>query len=141
MKKLFAGMMAVGFLLAGQSAYVFAEDDRNCGDFSSKEEVMAFWYENGYSANNDPHDLDRDNDGLPCETNKGEYDAYVASREEEKDEGAAADSPAGTDSESTQTEGEALPDTATDNVTMMAVGAALAAAGGILALRKTKSKA
>ncbi len=139
MKKLFAGMMALGFLLAGQSAYVFAEDDRNCGDFSSKEEVMAFWYENGYSADNDPHDLDRDNDGLPCETSKGEYDAYVASREEDKDEGAAAES--GSDPEATQTEGEALPDTATDNVALMAFGAALAAAGGILALRKTKSKA
>ena len=141
MKKLFAGVMALGFLLAGQSTFVFAEDDRNCGDFSNKEEVMAFWYENGYDANNDPHDLDRDNDGLPCETSKGEYDAYVASREDKDDEAGATDSQSGSDSEDNQTEGEALPDTATDNIGMMALGAALAAAGGILALRKTKSKA
>ena len=141
MKKLFAGMMALGFLLAGQSTFVFAEDDRNCDDFSNKEEVMAFWYENGYNANNDPHDLDRDNDGLPCETSKGEYDAYVASREAKDDEADATDSQSGSDSEEKQTEGEALPDTATDNIGMMTLGAALAAAGGILALRKTKSKA
>ena len=141
MKKLFAGMMALGFLLAGQSTFVFAEDDRNCDDFSNKEEVMAFWYENGYDANNDPHDLDRDNDGLPCETSKGEYDAYVASREDKDDEAGATDSQSGSDSEENQTEGEALPDTATDNIGMMTLGAALAAAGGILALRKTKSKA
>ena len=141
MKKLFAGMMALGFLLAGQSTFVFAEDDRNCDDFSNKEEVMAFWYENGYDANNDPHDLDRDNDGLPCETSKGEYDAYVASREDKDDEAGATDSQGGSDSEENQTEGEALPDTATDNIGMMTLGAALAAAGGILALRKTKSKA
>ena len=141
MKKLFAGVMALGFLLAGQSTFVFAEDDRNCDDFSNKEEVMAFWYENGYNANNDPHDLDRDNDGLPCETSKGEYDAYVASREDKDDEAGATDSQSGSDSEENQTEGEALPDTATDNIGMMTLGAALAAAGGILALRKTKSKA
>jgi len=141
MKKLFAGVMALGFLLAGQSTFVFAEDDRNCDDFSNKEEVMAFWYENGYNADNDPHDLDRDNDGLPCETSKGEYDAYVASREDKDDEAGATDSQAGSDSEEKQAEGEALPDTATDNIGMMTLGAALAAAGGILALRKTKSKA
>ncbi len=141
MKKLFAGIMALGFLLAGQSAYVFAEDDRNCDDFSNKEEVMAFWYENGYNASNDPHDLDRDNDGLPCETSKGEYDAYVASREEENNEGTADDTQSGSDSEGEQTEGEALPDTASNNFTMIALGAGLAAAGGILTLRKTKSKA
>lgn len=141
MKKLFAGIMALGFLLAGQSAYVLAEDDRDCGDFSNKEEVMAFWYDNGFSASNDPHDLDRDNDGLPCETTKGEYDAYVASREEEKDEGTADDTQSDSDSEGNQTEGEALPDTASNDFTMMALGAGLAAAGGILALRKTKSKA
>ena len=141
MKKLFAGIMALGFLLAGQSAYVLAEDDRDCGDFSNKEEVMAFWYDNGFSASNDPHDLDRDNDGLPCETTKGEYDAYVASREEEKDEGTADDTQSGSGSEGNQTEGEALPDTASNDFTMMALGAGLAAAGGILALRKTKPKA
>ncbi len=31
---------------------------------------MEFWHSNGYSATNDPHDLDRDNDGLPCEVKK-----------------------------------------------------------------------
>ncbi|MGN1400424.1 MAG: excalibur calcium-binding domain-containing protein [Bacillus sp. (in: firmicutes)] len=143
MRKWFAGICALGFLLAGQSAYVFAEEDRNCGDFSSKEEVMEFWYENGYSADNDPHDLDRDSDGLPCETSQSEYNAYVASKEDESNDEPASDSNSGTGSDqgAGNTEGEVLPDTATDNVSMIAIGAMIAAAGGILVLRKNKSKA
>ncbi|MDQ0427723.1 outer membrane biosynthesis protein TonB [Planomicrobium stackebrandtii] len=50
-----------------------ANSDKECGDFSTTEEVLAFWYENGYSADNDPHDLDVDNDGLPCEVSQSEY--------------------------------------------------------------------
>ena len=52
-----------------------ANSDKECGDFSTTEEVLVFWYENSYSAENDPHDLDVDNDGLPCEASQSEYDS------------------------------------------------------------------
>jgi glucan-binding YG repeat protein len=54
--------------------------DKDCKDFSSKQEVMEFWYSNGYSASYDPHRLDGDNDGLPCEVSAGEYNQFVASK-------------------------------------------------------------
>lgn len=44
---------------------------------------MEFWHSNGYSATNDPHDLDRDNDGLPCEV-KRDYDQFLASKQPTK---------------------------------------------------------
>ncbi len=34
--------------------------------------------------NYDAHDLDRDNDGLPCEVKKGDYDQFVASKQTTK---------------------------------------------------------
>ncbi|MCA9372703.1 thermonuclease family protein [Candidatus Woesebacteria bacterium] len=42
--------------------------DYDCGDFSSKSEVMQFWNTCGFSASYDPHRLDGDNDGDPCES-------------------------------------------------------------------------
>ena len=54
-----------------------ANSDRDCSDFSNHDEVIAFWYESGYSAENDSHELDRDGDGLPCEVSEAEYDSYV----------------------------------------------------------------
>lgn len=39
-----------------------------CADFDSHEEVLEYWYSNGYSADNDPHDLDEDANGIPCDS-------------------------------------------------------------------------
>jgi glucan-binding YG repeat protein len=39
--------------------------------------VMDFWYLNGYSATNDPHNLDDDNDGYPCNVSKAQYDFFL----------------------------------------------------------------
>ncbi len=39
-----------------------------CADFDSHEEVFEYWYSNGYSADNDPHDLDEDANGIPCDS-------------------------------------------------------------------------
>lgn len=74
MKKLLASATAFTLLTVGYSSAAFAEknpNDKDCGHFKNKQEVMEFWHSNGYSATNDPHDLDRDNDGLPCEVKKG----------------------------------------------------------------------
>ncbi|MCA1321578.1 excalibur calcium-binding domain-containing protein [Bacillus tianshenii] len=80
MKKLLVGVITGFLLLQVLPVKGLAFVDKNCSDFSSKQAVMDFWYANGYSATYDPHGLDRDNDGLPCEVSKGEYDSYVQSK-------------------------------------------------------------
>ncbi|WP_142828401.1 excalibur calcium-binding domain-containing protein [Planococcus soli] len=130
MKKKLVGIAFGSFLLLGSALNVGAvENDRNCDDFSSHEEVMAFWYENGYSAENDPHDLDRDNDGLACEVSQSEYDSYVANQE-------ADDSSDETVAEDETEEGAALPNTASNGPLMMLFGAGLAGAGSLLLFRR-----
>ncbi|WP_079477000.1 thermonuclease family protein [Marinococcus halophilus] len=42
--------------------------DMDCADFSSQSEVEEFWDDNDYGANNDPHNLDGESDGDPCES-------------------------------------------------------------------------
>ena len=39
--------------------------DRDCGDFSTHDEAQAFFQKQGPG---DPHNLDRDADGIACET-------------------------------------------------------------------------
>jgi hypothetical protein len=41
--------------------------DRDCGDFGSQAEAQRFFITNG-GPSSDPHKLDRDNDGIACET-------------------------------------------------------------------------
>ncbi len=87
MKKLLVSATAFTLLTVGYSSSAFAAknpNDKNCGHFKNKQEVMEFWHSNGYSATNDPHDLDRDNDGLPCEVKKGDYDQFIASKQTDK---------------------------------------------------------
>lgn len=82
MKKKLTGIVACMFLLTGFStASAAPADDRDCTDFASNQEVMEFWTNNNYSAANDPHDLDRDKDGLACEVSQSEYDRFLESQE------------------------------------------------------------
>jgi glucan-binding YG repeat protein len=81
MRSLLFSISAVFVLLFGFSTNANAiSGDKDCGDFSSKQAVMDFWYNYGYSASYDPHDLDRDNDGYPCEVSKGDYDNYLSNK-------------------------------------------------------------
>jgi hypothetical protein len=41
--------------------------DRDCKDFATQQKAQAFWDRKGYSSSNDPHGLDADGDGKPCE--------------------------------------------------------------------------
>lgn len=141
MKKGIAGIFMGSLLVMGASLNVAADehDDKNCDDFSSHEEVMEFWYTNGYSAENDPHDLDRDNDGLACEVSQSEYDDYVASQE-----AAGSDDEASGDQEEAveeEAEGAALPDTASNGPLMMLFGAGIAGAGSLLLFRRKNQTA
>lgn len=44
-----------------------ASGDYDCSDFSSHSEAQDFFEENG-GPGSDPHNLDRDGDGIACET-------------------------------------------------------------------------
>ncbi|MFC5679272.1 thermonuclease family protein [Aeromicrobium endophyticum] len=60
------GIVLVGAsLLAATPARAFI--DKDCGDFATQAEAQAFFIENGGPAL-DPHALDREHDGLACET-------------------------------------------------------------------------
>lgn len=120
MKRWFTAVLAFAFLVVGYSAGTQAAVvDHNCPDFSSHQAVMDYWYSHGYSATNDPERLDGDNDGLPCEVTKGEYDAFIKSK---------------------QSTGGTLPKTATNNVSMIVLGTGVAALGLVLVLRRKHVK-
>ncbi|MED2869075.1 excalibur calcium-binding domain-containing protein [Bacillus thuringiensis] len=175
MKKLLASATAVTLLTVGYSSAAFAEknpNDKDCGHFKNKQEVMEFWHSNGYSATNDPHDLDRDNDGLPCEVKKGDYDQFVARKQTTKKDETKPQEPVkqedtkkepvkqentqqnnqATNNKQEQTkqtavknetkkQGEKLPNTASNGVTMMLASAALVLAGSVLVFRRKKTNA
>lgn len=141
MKKGITGIFMGSLLFIGASLNVAADNhvDKDCGDFANHDEVMEFWYTNGYSAENDPHDLDRDNDGLACEVSQSEYDDYVASQEAAgSDDEAAEDQDEAVEAEG---EGAALPDTASNGPLMMLFGAGIAGAGSLLLFRRKKQTA
>ncbi len=142
MKKKFVGVVFGSFLVLGSALNVGAvENDKDCGDFSSHEEVMAFWYENGFDANNDPHDLDRDNDGLACEVSQSEYDSYVANQQSDDSSNEAAGEEETATEEDESEEGAALPNTASNGPLMMLLGAGLAGAGSLLLFRRKNQNA
>ena len=137
MKKSIAGILTCSFLVMGSAATAGASnhDDRDCGDFANHEEVLDFWVSNGYSAENDPHRLDADSDGLACEVSQSDYDNYVSTQ-------GTGDSSEGTTEEQEDTEeGAALPNTASNNPLMMTLGAGIAGMGSLLLFRRKKQTA
>ncbi|WP_396653865.1 excalibur calcium-binding domain-containing protein [Metabacillus litoralis] len=79
MLKKFITLTVLSFGILFSGFQVTHAQDMNCTDFTNDPQgLMDFWHSNGYSATNDPHDLDRDNDGLPCEVSQADYDEYVA---------------------------------------------------------------
>ncbi|XKE95505.1 excalibur calcium-binding domain-containing protein [Metaplanococcus flavidus] len=144
MKKSLAGILTGSLLFIGTTFSVAADEhnDKDCGDFADHNEVMAFWYENGYSADNDPHRLDADNDGLACEVTQSEYDNYVASQEgDDSSESVTEEDQDESASESESEEGAALPDTASNGPLMMLFGAGVAGAGSLLLFRRKNKTA
>lgn len=49
-----------------ENPYTFTTTDFDCADFATQYEAQLFYEANGSS---DPHDLDRDNDGMACDWN------------------------------------------------------------------------
>lgn len=93
------------------------------------------------TAQNDPHDLDRDDDGLACEVSQSEYDSYVANQEaDNSSDETVAEEEAATEEDETE-EGAALPNTASNGPLMMLFGAGLAGAGSLLLFRRKNQNA
>lgn len=125
-------VLTLGILFSGFQ--VTHAQDMNCGDFANSQEVIEFWYGNGYSATNDPHDLDRDNDGLPCEVSQADYDEFVA--DQQANEGANETNEGETPQIGEGLQGGTLPETATNNPIMMALGIMTVAVGALFLLLK-----
>lgn len=128
LQKMLLGSSIALLLVTGTSISTQAAvNDKDCGDFFSHQEVMEFWYANGFSAEYDPHRLDGDADGLACEVSQSQYNSFLASKK-------------ANDSASNAT-GKELPDTATNNPLMMLFGAGVAGLGSLLLFRRKSQQA
>ncbi len=165
MKKKLTGLITCTFLFTGFStASAETKDVKNCIDFAdNQQELMQFWYTNGYSASNDPHNLDGDRDGLPCEVPQSEYDSFVESQESSSSQTVTNESSSTTvtnntnntavTSETNQTEtssttatsqtgqGEQMPDTASNGLLFTLLSAGLVMAGSFLLYCSKKNHA
>lgn len=163
LKKWIMGLSSVAVISLGSAGVAQAShggETINCSDFSSGEEVWEFWDEHGYDKNNDPEGLDRDSDGLPCESLTEEIkDRFVDTEDNSEpvvEEDSSTDSDSSTTEETTDTEepaeetaastssseedsteeGGALPETATANPMMALFGVLAAGAGAALLIRR-----
>lgn len=100
----------------------FTDSDKDCSDFANSHELMAFFHENGYNAANDPHELDRDSDGLPCEITQSEYDSFVSNQGNQE-------VPVQEEDATSETEVESAPETVPSNNISYDNCAAVRAAG------------
>ncbi|ETP69455.1 LPXTG cell wall anchor domain-containing protein [Planococcus glaciei] len=126
---------SLALLLVTGTPFVTQADinDKDCGDFSSQQEVMEFWYANGFNATNDPHRLDGDDDGLACEVSQSEYNNFLVSKKANE---------SSTDIAKVEVvDGEKLPDTASNNPLMMLFGAGIAGLGSLLLFRRKSQQA
>ena len=63
--KFIIGTTLAAALLLVSSTFSFAQRDMDCSDFRSWREAQDFYERSGPG---DPHGLDRDNDGIACES-------------------------------------------------------------------------
>lgn len=168
MKKLLASATAVTLLTVGYSSAAFAakspNDTKNCEHFKNQQEAQAFWDQNGYGVGNDPHRLDNDKDGIPCEDHKYPTSTTTTADNKEttklqeqtkqentkqepvKQENTQQNNQATNNKQiavktDTKKQGEKLPNTASNGVTMMLASAVLVLVGSILVFRRKKTNA
>ncbi|MEC0038535.1 excalibur calcium-binding domain-containing protein [Bacillus cereus] len=185
MKKLLASATAITLLTVGYSSSAFAakspNDTKNCEHFKSQQDAQAFWDQNGYGVGNDPHRLDNNKNGIPCEDYKypkstnttTENKETTKPQEQPKQENTTQENtkqenskqnnqttnnkqeqtkPQTTAKETkkntntvvkkeTKKQGEKLPNTASNGVTMMLASLGLASAGSVLMFRRKKTNA
>lgn len=127
MKRIFAFAVSTLLVLIGTSPSYAAENDKDCTDFASQEEAQKYWNEKGYTAENDPERLDRDGDGVPCESNgTGGGDTDDTSNDKGTKENG---------------NGGPMPDTTIPAPLMIGIGSGLSAVGALLLLVRRKLNA
>src|SRR4051812_18026832 len=70
MKKAFMTILTLGFVLALVLPSAYAAD-MDCGDFSTWSEAQKYFEDNSGSPTNNFNDLDRDHDGMACDSLAG----------------------------------------------------------------------
>ncbi|SFJ66992.1 Excalibur calcium-binding domain-containing protein [Halobacillus dabanensis] len=128
MKKWLTGLFAIG-LVFSTSGVVGAAEDKDCSDFETTAEAEAYWEENGYDENNDPDRLDRDKDGIPCESLGGESSESSSDESATEDEEATEEDDSSSD-ESSGEEGGELPETSAPYATYALLGLGLSVLSG-----------
>ncbi|KXX91208.1 excalibur calcium-binding domain-containing protein [Bacillus cereus] len=135
MKKLVVLLFSFVFLFVGYNSSVYAaksaNDTKNCSDFKSQKDAQNFWNQNGYGVGNDPHQLDKDNDGTPCEDTKYPLDTNATAQNQTNTNNQ-------TKIDSTNKQGTKLPNTASNTVTMMVVSAGIILIGSLIVFRRKK---
>ncbi|GEN52838.1 excalibur calcium-binding domain-containing protein [Halobacillus faecis] len=137
----FLAFLFVFTLTFGSAGVVSADNhdgDKDCSDFDSTAEAEQYWKENGYDENNDPDGLDRDKDGVPCESLGGSSsDDGSGDSEAEEEESMDDSEESETTEESSDEEGGELPETATPYATYALLGMGLfLLSGGLLFVRR-----
>ncbi|MGI8314705.1 excalibur calcium-binding domain-containing protein [Halobacillus mangrovi] len=141
MKKFVAGIFSLGLIFSSMGIVSADEsNDKDCDDFDSTEAAEQYWEENGYDENNDPDRLDRDKDGVPCESlSSDSSDDSAESSDESASEDSSSDDAMDSDESSEETtteenmeEGGEMPDTSAPYATYALLGAGLIAVGGSL---------
>lgn len=142
MKKWLTGLFAIG-LVFSTSGVVGAAEDKVCSDFETTAEAEAYWEENGYDENNDPDRLDRDKDGIPCESLGGESSESSSDDSTTEDEEATEEDETSSDESSeeeshvedeqasqNEEEGGELPETSAPYATYALLGLGLSVLSG-----------
>lgn len=134
MKKFVAGIFSLGLIFSSMGIVSADEhDDKDCSDFDSTEAAEQYWAENGYDETNDPDGLDRDKDGVPCESLSGDSSDDSASEDSSSDDAMESDESSDeSTTEENMEEGGEMPDTSAPYATYALLGAGLIAVGGSL---------
>ncbi|ARI78503.1 excalibur calcium-binding domain-containing protein [Halobacillus mangrovi] len=131
MKKFVAGIFSLGLIFSSMGIVSADEsNDKDCDDFDSTEAAEQYWEENGYDENNDPDRLDRDKDGVPCESLSSDDSATEDSSSDDAMESEESSDESTT--EENMEEGGEMPDTSAPYATYALLGAGLIAIGGSL---------
>jgi hypothetical protein len=133
MKKILISLFLFQFAFVFGIHSAFAQTDKNCPDFATWGQAQEYFEANGGSAANNVDDLDRNHNGIACETSNlpgynGETWASITHPY-------SVNGGTGTDG-GTGADGGEMPDTATNYVNGIVAGVVSIMAGYFLFFRK-----
>ena len=144
MKKL-VSMLTAFLLVLGFANVGYADDDKNCDDFSTQEEAQQYF--DNHDPDADPSDLDRDDDGQACDSLPSSGEDTNSDSSNDSEEAMSNDDNSSSDEDMTSTEdsssdadenteGAEMAETATSYPIYMLLGFAIAAFGSLLLLKR-----